>query len=69
MIGGKVVSGEVKNNSVFEVQRGGKGLGVGRIVNLQQQKKDAARVDLDNECGLMVKSDVEIRAGDHLLFN
>lgn len=69
VIGGKVVSGEVKNNSVFEVQRGGKGLGVGRIVNLQQQKKDAARVDLDNECGLMVKSDVEIRAGDHLLFN
>ena len=68
IIGGKVVSGEVKNNAAFEVQRNSKEIGIGRIVNLQQQKKDVVKVEVGNECGLLVQSEVEIRVGDHLIF-
>lgn len=68
-VGGKVAAGEVKNNAAFDVERGGKSLGLGRIINLQKQKQDAVKVEAGNECGLLINSDIEIRTGDHLIFS
>lgn len=68
-VGGKVAAGEVKNNAIFEIQRNGKEIGVGRIVNLQQQRKDTTKVEAGNECGLLAQSEMEIKIGDHLIFN
>ncbi|PIT92242.1 MAG: hypothetical protein COU08_03435 [Candidatus Harrisonbacteria bacterium CG10_big_fil_rev_8_21_14_0_10_42_17] len=67
VVGGKVVAGELINQTNLEVKRGDTILGVVRVINLQQSKKDAARVLEGNECGLLVTDDVSIRLGDHLL--
>ncbi len=67
IIGGKIAEGYMQNNSHVAIVRGGKELGGGKIVNLQKDKKDANRVEADNECGLMVSAEIEIKIGDHLI--
>lgn len=67
IIGGKVLSGEIKNNSVLEVQRRGSLAGRGKIVNLQQGKTDVKKVDAGKECGLLFDTKVGISIGDHLV--
>lgn len=67
IIGGKVVSGEIKNNSILEIRRGEQVLGTGRVVNLQKGKEDEKKVEMGNECGLLFGSDVIINVGDHLV--
>jgi len=68
IIGGKVIVGEVRNNSAAGLQREGSDVGVVRVINLQQQKQDVQRVEAGNECGLLVEGEAEIRVGDHLIF-
>lgn len=67
VIGGKVVAGEIKNQSVFEIHRRGSVQGSGKIVNLQQSRKDAQVVAMPLECGLLVSSDIPVNKGDHLI--
>ncbi len=67
IIGGKVVVGEIKNQSVVEIHRGEKEIGTGKIANLQQSKKDAASVPAGLECGMLFSSQVMIEKGDHLV--
>ena len=66
VIGGKVIAGELQMGMV-EVQRAGVSVGRGRIVNLQSQKKDVAKVAAGNECGMLFDSDVAVAVGDHLV--
>ena len=65
-IGGKVTEGEIKKHSNLIIQRGGAEIGHGKIINLQQMKKDATRVEAGKECGLIFDSEVEIKVGDVL---
>lgn len=67
IIGGKVLSGEIKNNSVLEIRRQDQILGTGRVINLQKEKEDAKKVEMGSECGLLFGSDVIISIGDHLI--
>lgn len=67
IIGGKVVVGELKNQSTVEIHRGTKEIGTGRIANLQQSKKDADVVPAGLECGMLFSSQVLIEKGDHLV--
>lgn len=67
IVGGKVVAGEIKSQSACGIERGVEVVGVGRIVNLQQNKADAATVTAENECGLLIQTDAEIKVGDHLV--
>lgn len=73
VIGGKVIAGEIKNQSVFEIHRRGSRAslpavaGTGKIVNLQQSRKDAQVVAMPLECGLLVSSDIPVNKGDHLI--
>lgn len=67
IVGGRVVKGEIKNNAKIELVRKEEVVGMGKIVNLQHNKKDAVSVTEGKEAGLLVDSDVEIKTGDHLI--
>lgn len=69
IVGGKVVAGEVIMNSACGIERNSVVMGIGRIINLQQNKKDVSVVVVGNECGMLIEvgADVDVRAGDHLI--
>ncbi len=67
IVGGKILSGEIKNNSILEIRRGDQVMGTGRVVNLQKGKEDAKKVEEGSECGLLFGADVIINVGDHLV--
>lgn len=67
VIGGKVTEGQIVNNSALEVDRGDALLGTGKIINLQQGKKDVKTVEAGLECGLIFDCQQEIKVGDILI--
>lgn len=66
-IGGKVIMGEISNNSSLEIWRKEEKIGDLKIVNLQQNRKDAMKVVEGLECGMLVLSDKELKIGDQLI--
>jgi translation initiation factor IF-2 len=66
-IGGRVNRGQIRIKSWLEIQRGEEVVGKGKVLNLQQNKKDVNAVNEGNECGLIFDSEVEIKVGDKLL--
>ncbi|MBI2591158.1 MAG: GTP-binding protein [Candidatus Brennerbacteria bacterium] len=68
VVGGKAVRGLIKNKSEFEILRNGKPLGFGRLKNLQQNKLDVNEINVGQEAGMMVESDVIIKEKDILKF-
>lgn len=67
IIGGKVTEGAIVNNAVLEIQRKNDIIGSGKVLNLQQQKRDAKTVGAGNECGLLFDAKDEIKTGDVLI--
>jgi len=67
IVGGVVVSGEIKNNANLEIQNKGETIGTGKIINLQENKKNAVSVPAGKECGLLITSEVEIKPEQHLI--
>jgi translation initiation factor IF-2 len=68
VVGGKAVRGDVVNQEAFEIWKGGKKIGDGKILNLQSGKEDVKTVDEGQEAGMLVSSDVEIASGMELRF-
>jgi len=66
IIGGRVTTGVVKSAADAQVMRAEKLMGMGKIVNLQQNKADALEVAEGIECGMLFESDVEVKEGDTL---
>lgn len=66
VIGGRVETGRIANNSLVKVIRRGVEMGRGRIVELQSQKIKTDEVIEGNECGLMVETKVEMIPSDIL---
>ena len=66
IIGGKVIFGEVKKGARIDVLRNGEKAGSGKLVQLQQNKKEVARVPQDQECGILFEGEVRIQEGDVL---
>lgn len=64
IIGGRVTEGAILNNAVLEIERRGEIIGSGKIVNLQQNKKDAKIVEAGKECGMLFDAEKEIKVGD-----
>jgi translation initiation factor IF-2 len=60
IIGGRVTKGIIKNKQVFSH---------GRILNIQEQRKDITEAAAGKEIGLLVESDDIIKVGDILKFN
>ncbi len=67
IVGGRVVTGEIKNNAILEVHEAGKSIGSCKVVNLQEGKIDAASVAAGKECGLLVSCEIEIKPQHHLI--
>lgn len=68
IVGGRVISGEVKKGAKIEVIRNGEKIGRGKLIQLQQNKKEADRVSQDQECGVLFEGDAKIQEGDALEF-
>jgi translation initiation factor IF-2 len=66
VIGGRVETGKIQNNSVVKIVRRGVELGRGRVVELQSQKIKTDVVNEGNECGLMVESKFDMIPSDML---
>ena len=67
IIGGKVIEGEIKNGAYLDVTRKDSIIGKGKVINLQSNKRDMARVETPNECGLLFDADIEVKVGDMLV--
>ncbi len=65
-VGGKVIEGEVKKGALIEILRGEESVGGGKLVNLQQNKKDVDGVPKGSECGILYEGEVKIEEGDIL---
>ena len=66
VIGGKIDKGIIESKSKADVVRGEQIIGQGEIINVQSGKEDVKRAETGQECGVNVKSDVDIQAGDVL---
>lgn len=66
IVGGRVQKGKVVQGAKIEVWRGEK-IGEGKLVNLQQNKKDVGEVNIRQECGILFKGEVDIQPGDKLV--
>ncbi len=67
LIGGKVAEGILRTKGVFQIERGLQIVGTGRIVSLEQNKREVTQVEAGKECGLFFDSPTKIEVGDRLL--
>ena len=64
VVGGKVLEGEIKLKSKVKISRRGKIIDEGEILELQQQKKRAGKVEAGFEFGALIESKYDIAPGD-----
>ena len=68
LVGGKVISGMLKNKIEIKIIRNGEELGIGRITNLKSHKQEVTQIIAPNECGVMIESSIAIEVGDHIIY-
>jgi translation initiation factor IF-2 len=66
IVGGKVLDGVIKNNSLIDVKRGDNFIVSGKLTRLQAGKQDVESVDKDVEAGLKYEGQPVIAVGDIL---
>jgi len=66
IVGGKVLDGELKNNSLVDVKRGDDFIVSGKITRLQSGKQDVETVSQDQEAGLKYEGKAIVQVGDIL---
>ncbi|MBI1838936.1 MAG: GTP-binding protein [Candidatus Colwellbacteria bacterium] len=69
IVGGKVLTGVIRVGSVIQVERNSSPLGEGKIVNVQEGKKDVREVGAGVECGMLIESEARIKPGDIIKVN
>ncbi len=67
IVGGKVTSGRIENNSLLEVERKDMLIGKGKMGNLQSNKVDVNDCVRPNECGVTFMGDTKIKVDDTLI--
>jgi len=67
VIGGKVVSGKLVEGKIFKIKRRDVEIGEGKIVNLQQGKKEIKEVSSSEEFGAMTENKIEIARDDEIV--
>ncbi len=65
-IGGRIINGFIEKGKVCEILRDQEIIGKGKIINLQQNRKDADKIKKGNEAGMLFESDVRVEEGDFL---
>ena len=68
LIGGKVLSGALKNNIQVKIFREATEIGSGKITSLKSHKQEINQVLPPSECGIMIESPTAIAAGDKLMY-
>ncbi|MCD6085409.1 translation initiation factor IF-2 [bacterium] len=63
LIGGKVISGEIKINQEVRIFSDDKELGGGKILNLRKLKKDIKIAKEGEEIGILLESEIEVKEG------
>jgi translation initiation factor IF-2 len=66
IVGGKVLDGVIKNDSLIDVKRGEDFIVSGKLVRLQAGKQDVKMVEKDEEAGLKYEGEAIIEVGDIL---
>ncbi|MDP3093908.1 MAG: translation initiation factor IF-2 [bacterium] len=66
IIGGKVIEGEIKKGAKLEVWHEEQSLGRGKLVSLQENKKDVVSAAKGRECGILFEGGARIVEGDIL---
>ena len=66
IVGGKVIEGKIKKGAMLEVYRNEEKVGKGKIVSLQQDKKEIEEAVKRSECGLLYEGDIKIEEDDVL---
>ena len=69
LIGGRVVSGAIKNNIRLKIVRNNEEIGTGKILNLKHQKTEINEAKEGQEFGLIFESDITINEKDRLIWN
>lgn len=64
IVGGKITDGELKKGLKVEVIRDDRRVGVGKIINLQRNKKDVDSLGKGDEAGILFEGSVKIEKGD-----
>jgi translation initiation factor IF-2 len=67
LVGGKVISGQLKPKSLCIVKRGDKEVGKGRIITLREGKKEVTVVEGGKEAGIVLGASILIEQGDHIV--
>ncbi|MCD6549951.1 translation initiation factor IF-2 [bacterium] len=67
IVGGKVIEGEIKKGSKIEVFENEEKKGEGRLISLQQNKKEVEKVETGKECGILYEGNTKIKEGDILI--
>jgi len=67
IVGGKVIEGEIEKGTKIEVFRDEELIGRGRLINLQRDKKDIAKLSKGQECGILYEGNVKIQEKDILV--
>jgi len=66
VIGGKVLSGKMLEGKMFKIKRRDIEIGEGKIINLQQGKKEVKEAEAGNEFGAMTENKIEIAREDEI---
>lgn len=66
LVGGRVVRGIIKNKMSCEIIRADGSKAPGRIINLQESKRDTPSVAEGRECGIIIQTGAAIAVGDHI---
>lgn len=61
IIGGQVIDGKMKKNTLLEILKNDEVVGRGKLINLQYQKRDVNEVKQNQECGIYFKT-IELTA-------
>jgi translation initiation factor IF-2 len=67
ILGGKVTTGHLEKDSLIEVERDGRIVGTGTLLQLQAGKEEVSSVDVNQECGIKYKGE-PVKESDILIF-
>jgi translation initiation factor IF-2 len=68
IVGGRIIEGEVRRQTLIEVWRGEELIEKGRLVNLQKNKKDIEKARKGEEVGILYEGEGKIKEDDTLIF-
>jgi len=67
LIGGKVISGVIKKNARLKILRNENEIGSSKAASIRKFKQEVNQVIVNEECGIIIESDIIVSAGDKLI--